>query len=113
MDRLDSFIDSQHQTNTTLAAAMARMEQKLDDNSARLFGGPNQKGAITYLHEEHDKLVDEHKATVKSLGALISWKRGTLKWIAGAVFVLGAEGTALAFYFHNIATLIKAIPGHQ
>lgn len=111
-DQLNEFIGKQHERDIVNAERYTRIETLLSQQSERLFGGPGQKGAITFLHEEHEELKREHAVTAKQVGSVISWKKGMYKWAAGAVFVLTAEGTALAFYFHNIAALIKAIPGH-
>ena len=106
-DRLNEFINAQHQTNTTTASTLGRIEQMLADNSARLFGGPNQKGALQYLHEEYDELEKSVGEVSKRVGVMELWKSGTLKWIAGAVFVVSAEGTALAFWFHQVVSHVS------
>lgn len=91
-----------------MGSALARIEQKLDDNSDRLFGKAGQKGAITFLHEANEELKDTCGATNTRVTALENWKSGTLKWIAGAVAVLTLEGSAVAFYFHTVVAAVKA-----
>lgn len=106
-DRLDSFIDSQHNMNVKLSESLSRIEQSQRDTIQRLFGGDGQKGVLPYMIEQAEqtkKDVDAaHVKIIARVGTLENWKRSSRAWVAGAVAVLALEGTALGFYFNKIA----------
>lgn len=108
-DQLNEFIENQHARDIVNAERYTRIETLLSQQGERLFGGPGQKGAIAFLHEEHEKVVTSVAEVSARVGKIETWKTGTVKWIAGAVAVLGMEGTALAFVFSHVASAIKAV----
>jgi hypothetical protein len=114
-DQLNDFINRQHERDLLAEQRWTRVETLLEQNSERLFGGPNQKGALVFLHEEHAKVTEDLGKVAGRVGKLESWKLGTTKWVAGALAVLTLEGTALAFVFNHVASVIKAaqaVKGH-
>ena len=115
-ERFDDFIAQQHQTNMHLTEGMTRVQTLLEENSKRLFGGDGQVGALPFIMQKAEQNANEaatHREKIeKRTGALETWKKTSLAWIAGAVAVLTLEGTALAFYFNSIANHVKAIAGH-
>lgn len=113
MSDLNEFVVAQHATNLAMTGALARIEQSQKDMSQRLFGGDGQKGALPYFAEKDEKQCKENDTRFEKVetrvGSLETWKLGNLKWIGGAVAVLTAEGTALAFYFNHIASKVPQI----
>ena len=101
---VNDFITAQHELNRDMSAALARIEMKLDTQHERIFGANGVQGALPYMHEEKEKL----KTRVADLEG---WKRGTLKWLAGAVAVLTLEGSALAVYVKYATDAAKVIKG--
>lgn len=108
-DQLNEFINKQHDRDIENATRYTRIETLLEQQSERLFGGPNQKGTLQFLHEEHEKVVASVELVSGRVGKIETWKTGTVKWIAGAVAVLTLEGTALAFVLNHVSSAIKAV----
>jgi hypothetical protein len=108
-EQLHEFIEKQHARDLVNAERYTRIETLLQQQGERLFGGPNQKGALVFLHEEHEKAVASVTLVSDRVGKLETWKTGTVKWLAGAVAVLTLEGTALAFFANHVATAVKAV----
>jgi hypothetical protein len=119
-DQLNDFIAAQHETNLKLTDSMARCEagmerfsELLAENTKRLFGGDGVEGALPYIMkhaEQNAKTAEDRCEKVEKRAArLENWKRSSLAWVAGAVAVLTLEGTALAFYFHDLASKLPPL----
>jgi hypothetical protein len=107
MSELNDFINAQHERDLLMTERFSRIAQSQEDMSARLFGGPNQKGMLTYMIEMAAETSKELRTDIKLIetrtGALESWKRSSKSWIGGAVAVLSLESMALGVYFNRIA----------
>jgi hypothetical protein len=103
-NQLNEFINAQHAQNLTVMQALGRIEQAQKDTTQRLFGGDGQQGAIPYMASAAKEL------TVR-VGALETWKTGTIKWVGGVCALLGAEGALLAFYFSHVSAKVQAAIG--
>ena len=108
-EQLSEFIEKQHARDILNAERYSRIETMLTANSERLFGGPNQKGVLTFIHEEHAKACDATALIASRVGKLEAWKLGTLKWVGGVVALLSLEGTALAFYFSHVSATVNKV----
>lgn len=99
-----------------IVAGQAKMDQQITDMHARLFGGPNQPGALKYMydkHEEHTKAITEcntkitadiqaFKATeveplsdkitaLETASTVTTWKVGALSGIGGTGIAIAVE----------------------
>lgn len=96
-----------------MSASQARTEQMLKDMNERLFGGPGQKGALSYMVERADERIRVEDVTTEKLTTRIvsleTWKTGTIKWVGGVVAVIGLEGTAVALYLNHIAAKVTMV----
>lgn len=81
------------QTLLTQSQALGKIEQKLDDLSTGLLGGEGRKGAIPFLHEEHEKL----DSRVLTLEQKKNWATG---WIAGVGFMGTIFGGVVSWLLH-------------
>lgn len=99
---INSFIEAQHALNVTMSNTLGRIEEAQKNTSQRLLGGDGQKGAIPYMNEKLEKVTTR-------VGKLETWKVGTLKWVAGVVAVLTAEGALLGFYFSHLAARVQSV----
>jgi hypothetical protein len=74
----------------------------------RLFGGPNRKGALDYLvskvEEASKESIRQITVVADRTTALESWRGTSRAWLAGAVAVLGLEGTALGLFFQHLSS---------
>ena len=107
MSELNDFINAQHTRDLEITRVLEHISTVQEDMSARLFGGPNQKGMLPFMIETANSTAAEFRGELKIIdtrtGALEGWKRSSRAWVAGAVAVLGLEGTALGLYFNHIA----------
>ena len=89
------------------------MAQAQEDMNERLFGGPGRKGALDYIvtkvEESSKESIRQIDAVTNRTTALESWRGTSRAWLAGAVGVLGLEGTALGLYFSKVASHVAAI----
>ena len=111
--QLNAFIASVHERDLKVTEAIARFTQAQEDMSARLFGGPTQKGMLPYMIENAATTAKELRGQIEIVEhrttALESWLGTSRSWLAGAVAILGLEGTALSLYFSKIAAHIQAL----
>jgi|SRR5271166_2795101 len=112
-DQLNDFIQSAHERDLKFTDSIARMAQAQEDMNTRLFGGPNQRGALDYIV---GKVEESSKESIRQITdvadrttALEGWRGTSRAWLAGAVAVLGLEGTALGLYFSKVATHLSTI----
>ena len=113
MSELNDFINAQHERDLLMTERFSRIAQSQEDMSARLFGGPNQKGMLPYMIETAAEAAKELRTDIKLIdtrtGALEGWKRTSKAWAAGAIAVLSLEGTALGFYFNRVAGHVQSV----
>lgn len=106
-DQLNDFIASVHERDIKFTEAIAKFSQAQTDMSARLFGGPDQKGMLPYMIEKSETSAKELRGEIKIVedrtGALEGWRKTSRAWVAGAVAVLTLEGTALGMWFSRFA----------
>ncbi len=111
--QLHDFIASVHERDLKVTEAIARFTQAQEDMSARLFGGPTQKGMLPYMIENAATTAKELRGQIEIVEhrttALESWRGTSRSWLAGAVAILGLEGTALGLYFSKIAAHIQVL----
>jgi len=110
-DQLNDFITLSHDRDLKFTETLAKIQQAQDDMRGRLFGGPNQRGALDYIVakvEETSKeslhqiiLIDDRTSRLES------WKGTSRAWLAGAVAVLGLEGTCLGLYFSKVVSHVS------
>lgn len=90
----------------------ARIDQRVEDLHGRLFGN-GQPGILRHISDMADSAKDETVRVRSELGTRIntleSYRKLDRRWLAGALAVLGAEGTALGIYSHYIAGKVAAI----
>jgi hypothetical protein len=114
-DQLNDFIAAQHQTNLHLTESMTRVETLLAENSRRLFGGDGQVGALPFIMQEVKQNAEKAEESCgkieKRTRALETWKKNSRAYVAGVIAVLALEGSALAFYFNNVASHVKTVLG--
>jgi hypothetical protein len=112
-DQLNDFIASAHERDLKFTDTLARIQQAQEDMNGRLFGGPNQRGALDYIvakvEESSKESIRQIKAVEERTDVLESWRGTSRAWLAGAVAVLGLEGTALGLYFSKIASHVAAL----
>jgi hypothetical protein len=110
-DQLNDFINAQHERDLCITKTLATIEQQQKDMSERLFGGPNQKGLLPYLIEQHAETAKDIRASVEKVNvratALETWRTASTRWIAGAVAVLALQGTALGMWLTHTAKVTK------
>ena len=113
MSELNDFINAQHTRDLDLATTLAKIEQSQQDTSARLFGGPNQKGMLPFMIETAAATAKELRVEIKDITTrttvLEGWRTSSRAWVAGAVAVFALEGTALGLYFSKIASHVLTI----
>jgi len=105
-DQLNEFISDQHATNLHLTECLARIEQSQKDTNVRLFGGDGQKGTLPYMIEKAEETAKTIDGRIK---VLENWRGTSRAWIAGAVAILGLEGSALGLYISRISSHIQMI----
>ena len=112
-DQLNDFIESAHARDLKFTEAISKMAQAQEDMNERLFGGPNRKGALDYLvskvEESSKESIRQITVVADRTAALESWRGTSRAWLAGAVAVLGLEGTALGLYFSKVASHVAQI----
>jgi hypothetical protein len=113
MSELNDFIESAHTRDLKFTESIAKMAQAQEDMNRRLFGGDGQKGALDYIVT---KVEESSKESIRQIAAvsdrtvvLEKWRGNSRAWIAGAVAVLGLEGTALGLYFNHIASHVSTL----
>jgi hypothetical protein len=104
-------VQQQGETNAAVAAQLAELAEAVKNLNHRLLGADGQEGALPYLarqFEAHKQDDDRHFADLKKpVDSLLRARLSTKRWIAGALFVLSAEGTLLAFLAHYWSAAIE------
>lgn len=106
--QLNDFIASVHERDLKVTEAIARFTQAQEDMSARLFGGPTQKGMLPYMIDTATTTAKELRGQIEIVEhrttALESWRGTSRSWLAGAVAILSLEGTALGLFFQHLSS---------
>jgi len=113
MTDLNDFIESVHTRDLRFTESIAKMAQAQEDMNRRLFGGDGQNGALDYIVT---KVEESSKESIRQIAAisdrtvvLEKWRGNSRAWIAGAVAVLGLEGTALGLYLNHITSHVLTL----
>ncbi len=110
---INEFASNQHSMNVEMCKTLARIEQSQKDTTQRLFGGDGQAGVLPYMAEQARTVAKEAGERVDKvelrLGAIETFKNGTIRWVAGAAAVLTAEAGLLTFYFSHISSRVQEI----
>lgn len=93
--RVDAQFASQASQLNLLSIGMATTQQKLADNSERIFGGPTTPGIIGFFKEENtarkneiEKVLEEHEMLYKKITDVETIRLKDKAWVAG--FAVGA-----------------------
>jgi hypothetical protein len=100
---INQFIINQQEINRQMASGLADIKRGQTDMSERLFGGPNQPGAFSYIKANADKDAASLEKVTARVGRLEGFKRDLKIWVGASVSIVSTEATVLAFWFVNIA----------
>jgi len=110
---INEFASNQHSMNVEICKTLARIEQSQKDTTQRLFGGDGQTGVLPYMAEAAKTVAKEAGERVDKvelrLGAIETFKNGTIRWVGGAIAVISAEAALLAFYFNHMANRVQEV----